>query len=236
VKEQLRLLIELQRVDSEILVKKRLMEEIPSSLSDAESHIKKFQAACEKVKQRFDSLELKKRSKERELDDMNEKINKLKVRTAEIKTNKEYQAHLKEIETAEKERYAAEDEILSVMEEVEALSKEIKSDELKLITENKKIEELKERLEREMLEAEKELLPLKESRAKIVDAIDGDIYKQYVDLFEACGGSAVTEVKEEICQGCNMNIPPQLFVEIKRGEEIFQCPQCRRILYYKDGT
>jgi predicted nucleic acid-binding Zn-ribbon protein len=165
---------------------------------------------------------------------MNEKINKLKVRTAEIKTNKEYQAHLKEIETAEKERYAVEDEILSVMEEMEVLSKEIKSDELKLITENKKIEEIKKRLEREMLEAEKELLPLKESRAKIADVIDGDMYKQYIDLFDAYGGLAVTEVKEEICLGCNMNIPPQLFVEIKRGEEIFQCPQCRRILYHKD--
>lgn len=236
MKEQLRLLIELQRVDSEILVKKRLMEEIPSSLSEAESQIKKSQAACEKIKQRYDSLELKKRSKERELDDMYEKIKKLKVRTAEIKTNKEYQAHLKEIETAEKERYAVEDEILSVMEEMEASSKEMKLDELKLITENTKIEELRKRLEREMSEAEKGLLPLKEARTKIVDAIDDDMYKQYVDLFESYGGIAVAEVKEEICQGCNMNIPPQLFVEIKKNEEIFQCPQCRRILYYEDGT
>ena len=87
-----------------------------------------------------------------------------------------------------------------------------------------------------MLEAEKELLPLKEARTKIVDAIDDDMYKQYVDLFESYGGIAVAEVKEEICQGCNMNIPPQLFVEIKKNEEIFQCPQCRRILYYKDVT
>jgi predicted nucleic acid-binding Zn-ribbon protein len=54
-------------------------------------------------------------------------------------------------------------------------------------------------------------------------------------LIESSGGIAVTEVKEEVCQGCNMNIPPQLYVEIKSNEEIIQCPQCRRILYYK-GT
>jgi predicted nucleic acid-binding Zn-ribbon protein len=30
-----------------------------------------------------------------------------------------------------------------------------------------------------------------------------------------------------------MNIPPQLFVEIKKNEKIIQCPQCNRILYWK---
>jgi predicted nucleic acid-binding Zn-ribbon protein len=55
-------------------------------------------------------------------------------------------------------------------------------------------------------------------------------------LIESSGGIAVTEVKGEVCQGCNMNIPPQLYVEIKSNEEIIQCPQCHRILYYKSTS
>jgi predicted nucleic acid-binding Zn-ribbon protein len=55
-------------------------------------------------------------------------------------------------------------------------------------------------------------------------------------LLEICAGLAVIEVKDEICQGCNMNIPPQLFVELKKNEEIYNCPHCRRIIFYKNST
>ena len=64
----------------------------------------------------------------------------------------------------------------------------------------------------------------------------GNSTSQYLILIEACNGVAVIEVKEEICQGCNMNIPPQLFVEIKKQEEMLNCPQCRRLLYYKNNS
>jgi predicted nucleic acid-binding Zn-ribbon protein len=236
VKEQLERLIELQKIDSKILDKKRMTDEIPLRISEAEFPLKESLIAIDKIKQRHDSLELKKRGKERELDDINEKIKKLKARTTEIKTNKEYQAHLKEIESVEKERYTVEDEILFVMEEIDASSKEIESEEAKLRTEKDKIEAFKKQLEKERLDAEKELLTLQEDRSRIVDNIDKETYNQYIILIESCNGIAVTEAKEEICLGCNMNIPPQLFVEIKRDEEIFHCPQCRRILYCKNST
>lgn len=212
-----------------------MMDVIPSKISKAEQPLKESRMALDKTKQRHSSLEKKKRDEEGELDGINEKIKKLKARTAEIKTNKEYQAHLKEIESAEKERYTVEDEILLVMEELDASSKEIESGEAKLKAEKDKIEAFKNQLEKEMLETEKELLTLKETRSRIVDDIDKETYNQYIDLIESGNGIAVTEAKEAICQGCNMNIPPQLFVEIKKNEEIIHCPQCRRILYYKNN-
>ncbi|NCO67801.1 MAG: hypothetical protein COY75_08405 [Nitrospirae bacterium CG_4_10_14_0_8_um_filter_41_23] len=236
MKEQLERLIELQKIDSKILDKKRMIDEIPLRISEAEFPLNESQTAIDKIKQRHDSLELKKRGKEKELDDINEKIKKLKARTTEIKTNKEYQAHLKEIESIDKERSTVEDEILIVMEEIDTSSKEIELGRAKFRTEKDKIEALKKKLESEMLEAERELLPLKEARSKIVGVIDEEIYKRYISLFESYNGVAVIEAKDEICQGCNMNIPPQLFVEIKKDEEIIHCPQCRRILYYKNST
>ena len=77
----------------------------------------------------------RKKDKERGIEDINEKIKKTKAHALNIKTNKEYQAHLKEIETIEKERYAIEDEILSFMEAIEAAAKEVKAEELKMKTE-----------------------------------------------------------------------------------------------------
>jgi len=142
---------------------------------------------------------------------------------------------MKEIEAVEKERSTIEDEILVVMEEIDAYSKQKKTAEATFNVEKKKIEELKKKMDNDCAEIEKELSSVKELRAGLSAFIDRELYTQYVTLIEACNGLAVTEVKEEICQGCNMNIPPQLFVEIKKQEEMFNCPQCRRLLYYKNN-
>jgi predicted nucleic acid-binding Zn-ribbon protein len=236
VNEQLERLIHLQKIDSKILATNRIIEEFPSKIEKAELPLKEFQKSLNNLKQRLDAHNKRKHDRERELDDTHEKIKRLKARTSEIKTNKEYQALLKEIESVEKERSSIEDEILIVMEEMDAASKQMKSQEQQFRADSDKIGELKKRIENERSEVEKELLIAKDMRSKITETIDEEIYGLYVSLVEACNGLVVTEAKDEICQGCNMNIPPQLFVEIKKNDEIINCPQCRRILYYKNST
>jgi uncharacterized protein len=189
-----------------------------------------------RIKQQYDDLEKKKREKERALEDINDKINKLKMRTGEIKTNKEYQALLKEIKTVEDDRSSIEDDILAVMEDTDTLGKQLTTGEQNLKANKERVEALKRVIESEKSETENELLTVQGMRAKVVEAIDSEVYDQYSMLIEICGGLAVIEVKDEICQGCNMNIPPQLFVEIKKNEEIYNCPHCRRILFYKNSS
>ena len=45
-------------------------------------------------------------------------------------------------------------------------------------------------------------------------------------------GLALVPVKNGTCQGCNMNIPPQLFNMIQRGDSIELCGNCNRIIYW----
>jgi predicted nucleic acid-binding Zn-ribbon protein len=75
---------------------------------------------------------------------------------------------------------------------------------------------------------------LKEERAKLVESIEPEVYARYMTLLKTGSGLAVTQAKNELCTGCNMNIPPQLYVEIRKNEGVIQCPQCLRILYYSD--
>lgn len=75
-----------------------------------------------------------------------------------------------------------------------------------------------------------------EKRPIGTETLDKETYNLYMSLIESGKGVAVAEAKKEVCQGCNMNIPPQLFVEIKSNEEILQCPQCHRILYFKSNS
>ena len=43
----------------------------------------------------------------------------------------------------------------------------------------------------------------------------------------------VVPVEDSCCQGCHVNIPPQLFNEVKKCKTIIKCPHCSRILYWK---
>ena len=230
--EQLRLLVELQRLDTSILTDRMMIDAMPARISSKEGPLKSAEAAYESAKQRQASLEKKKKDKERAIEDTKEKINKLRQRTSEVKTNKEYQAHLKEIEAAEKEIRGSEDEILSVMESLEESSRLLKAEESRIAEEKRKVDALRKELEGEISRCEEELKKLKGKRKGFVAGIEDDIYRQYMTLMKTHRGLAVVEAKNEICQGCNIHIPPQLFVELKKNEEITHCPQCRRILYY----
>jgi predicted nucleic acid-binding Zn-ribbon protein len=152
----------------------------------------------------------------------------------EIKTNKEYQAHLKEIESVEKERAQIEDEILVIMEEMESVSQKVEKERNSMKQGKEKVDSMKNELDQQKMQSEAEMNKKMEIRSHIAASINEDLYREYINLFESRSGSAVIEAKAEICQGCNMNIPPQLFVEVKRNERIIHCPQCQRILFFKN--
>jgi predicted nucleic acid-binding Zn-ribbon protein len=233
VDEQLHLLVGLQKIDTGILTLRLKIDSAPAVATLEEAPYKQALKTFETAHQNQLALEKKKKTKETLIEDLTEKIRKLKARSSEIKTNKEYQANLKEIEAVEAEIRSAEDDILSVMEVIDAASKSVEAQGAVLAEAKVRIEALNKEKEKEIALMEQELQTLKAGRKQLADRIEPDLYSLYMNLLKAGRGLAVAEAKKEICSGCNMNIPPQLFVEIKSVGEIFQCPQCRRILYYE---
>ncbi len=70
-------------------------------------------------------------------------------------------------------------------------------------------------------------------RKEIASQVRGDLISRYELIFSRRGGTAVVEVSGGICQGCYMNIPPQLWNEIIKSDKVNLCPSCQRILYHK---
>jgi uncharacterized protein len=58
-----------------------------------------------------------------------------------------------------------------------------------------------------------------------------DVLKKY-SAIRMRRGLAMAPVKNGTCQGCNMNIPPQLFNLLQRGDSIELCGTCNRIIYW----
>jgi predicted nucleic acid-binding Zn-ribbon protein len=234
VNNVIKLLMELQEMDSRILQKRVFVDKVPQRIHEVDEPLKLARQELDKIRQKSEGLAGKRREKEKILDELNEKIGKMKSRVSDIKTNKEYQAHLKEIESFEKEVSGIEEEVLVIMEDLDSVVKEQQEKEERVNEEVERINAFKTELDREVERYEKELSSLKEQRAAVVNSLPAEVYSRYMSLISSGNGVAVTEARNEICLGCNMNIPPQLFVEIRKNEELIQCPQCRRILYYSE--
>ncbi len=235
VNEQLGLLIELQKVDTVILALHSKIDLMPGTITASEGPLKKSEASFENLNQSCSALEKKKKDREQAIEDINEKIKKLTQRTSEIKNNKEYQAHLKEIEKAEKDLKSAEDELLDAIESIEKNSRLLAAEQSSIAGERSKLDVIKQEIEKTITLDRQELKKLKDERKKFIAKLDPDIYGRYIATMKSGRGLAVVEAKNEICQGCNLHIPPQMFVELKKNEEITLCPQCRRILYYNNS-
>ncbi|TAN37928.1 MAG: hypothetical protein EPN25_14765 [Nitrospirae bacterium] len=233
MKELLGKLIKLQEIDSHILSKRRFIDKVPYRILEKDLPLKQAQAELEKMQQKNEALNRKKRDQEKRVEEISEKIKKMKART-DLKTNKEYQAHLKEIEASEKEISDIEEAILLMMDDFEALSKVQKEKEAKVALERANLDAMKKELDQEVVLYERELSRKKEERAVLVGSLDPADYKFYMRLLENCNGTAVVGARDEVCSGCNMNIPPQLYAEIRKNEELITCPQCSRILYISD--
>lgn len=234
--EQLRFLIRLQEIDSSISSIVERIEEFPNKLERWKLPLKKANDSLLKIKTRYEELNKNKKEKDLELEEIQEKINKLKLRTGEIKTNKEYEAHLKEIGAFEKTKYELEDELLSLMEVIEGLTEDlqkeganVKKAEVDFKQEERRLEEEKKRLLSDM-EMDKT------KRKDFVAQIEGNIYEQYMTLLKRLGELAVVQAKDEVCLGCNTNIPPQLYNEIRRNDKLPTCYYCHRFLFYSDNS
>jgi len=230
--EQLKLLIELQKLDSSILSMAERIEDVPRQINQYKAPLKEKNEAYQKSKTKLDALLKKKKDKDLKVDEVQDKITKLRARSGDIKTNKEFEAHKKEISNFEKSIYQLEDDILAAMEDIEANEKTLKENEAAVKKAEDDLKQIEERLSEEQGKLQAELEVNKAKRNEFASKISKDYLNQYMVALKRLGDAAVVETKNEICLGCNTNIPPQLYNDIRKSDRIYTCFYCKRFLYF----
>jgi predicted nucleic acid-binding Zn-ribbon protein len=187
----------------------------------------------QKEKGKVDFLEKERREKERQLSSSQEKIKKTEARMSEVKTNKEYQAFLTEIETIKSASSREEEEILQVLEEIDELKKDLSKREKEVAVLLEKFEAEKKGVQERMAQDEIVWKQQMERREVLSKQVESKLNKLYNTLKEKRQGVGVVNVRHETCQGCFVHIPPQMFIEVQKNNEIIRCPNCNRILYFE---
>ena len=56
--------------------------------------------------------------------------------------------------------------------------------------------------------------------------------RRYERVLARREGRAVVEALNGKCTGCQMKLPPQLFILVQRLETLESCPACQRFLFF----
>lgn len=230
---QIEILASLQNIDRDIREKNSKKQRLLAATRDGEERIKVKRSEIASLTGEWAEKDRLRQEKDRILQEEGRKAMEKRMRMNRIKNIKELQALQREIEQIKQANSELEEELIKIFEELDlyTASRKEKEEELKKLEEEWK--EKQREMEVEISGIDQAVSEASTLRQTIASQINGDLIERYELIFARRGGTAVVAVSGGICQGCYMNIPPQLWNEIIKSEKINLCPSCHRIFYYK---
>ena len=231
--DQLRLLAELQQLDSRMRALEIEKQELPKQLQT-------FQQACDEVRDELEGAQSEieeaerlRRTLERDIDTDNDRLIKAQNRLHEVKTNKEYSAALAEIDAGKERIRTLEDRVLELMEGAETKREAAQRCEQRLQEVSRELAVQEQHVGESQGALESDIASRESERAELVTHIQADVYTAYQNAVRRTGGVAVVDVMpDETCGGCYLRIRPQLISEVRKQEGVVSCPHCKRILLW----
>jgi predicted nucleic acid-binding Zn-ribbon protein len=228
-------LVKLQLVHSETEKLKLLLQDVPVQIKGLDQRLEEFTSNVESDEEIISELNKKFRTYESDIQLNLGKIEKSQEKLRSVKTNKEYQSSLKEIEDIKNINSKIEDEMLEFLEQIESAEKALKERKQQYSTIVEETNQEKDAIHQAAEQSKKKLLELESDRDVLTVALEAGL----LDIFnrqrmEQGNGVAIVAVKGAVCQGCNMNIPPQMYNELQRGNSLKYCPSCERLIYWQD--
>jgi uncharacterized protein len=162
-----------------------------------------------------------------------ENIRRSETNMREIKTNKEYQAVGREIAAARKQAAEIEEQTLQKIGLIDDLNKEIAGLKDTLVELEGNTSRRRDEKQAEIDKIQQDIDADAARREAITKELPASLVKRYNALRDQRRGQAVAIARDGYCLGCNMNLPPQLYNSLFRGDELISCPHCQRVLILK---
>jgi len=231
VQKQLQLLRDLQELDTQ---KKNVENERQSGLKEQQvlkDELDRLQQMVDSLAGEISGLEDEKTELVKAMALEQQNIERSEGRLPQIKTQKEYVAVLKEVDTAKKlakelqANIDAKNEILSSL----AADKAEKDQELaERATQN---DARCAEIDASLVSVNENLAEMDRQRNILMEDLPKSLRKRYELLMSRRAGVAVVEASGGACLGCHMHLPPQMFNSLFVVNEIQSCPHCNRLLY-----
>jgi len=232
VREVIRQLVELQERDQKILAVEAEIASLDPQRAGLRQRAEAARTRLDGIRQEIKANESHRKDLELEVESQREAIARYSIQQYQTKKNDEYRALTHQIDTCKRAIFQLEDRQLDSMEKAEQFQRELdaaaRSDQEVRQTVDHQLGDMDER-EAALRQA---LAGLQEERARIAAGIGDTLRGQYERLLKHRGARVVVGVEHGVCGGCHMILPPQVLISCRTSQELVQCPNCSRILYF----
>ncbi|MCX6829230.1 MAG: C4-type zinc ribbon domain-containing protein [candidate division Zixibacteria bacterium] len=235
MQSDLEMLLKLQVIDYDLGELERSKEYLPDMMENLRREVDETENLYRNVEKELTDSRLLQKTLELDLSSKQTDLKRLQEQMMAIKTNREYDALVSQIDLVKGAINEKETQLLELIEKVEKLQVDIQDF-------KRKAEEAKERNTRELTILQEKMdsvgskIAIKEDeRTNITVRIPKKTMSVYERVRKSRGGTVVVSVKKRSCGACYKGLPPHRIQEIKRGDEIITCDNCGRMLIWHDG-
>ena len=234
-KEQLTRLVRIQELATAIREAKGILAAAPGRIEEIEERFRERNAEYVAIKDRYDELELDRKTRSNELSVLEENKTKYTDDLMQVKNQKEYAAMLKEIDGVKAQISEHEEAILRDMEEIEKLTGELKTHEEHIAQERENFAREVAEVEAASAKAQEDIERLGGERGGQEEGLPRPLLASVRRLEEKRQGVFLAKADDGTCQSCFVMVRPQVFQEIKGASKVHACGNCRRYLYVASG-
>ena len=226
--DQIKQLVELQKVDDAIHAVKQDLSRAPSELDSLEQRFAAIETQRNYILDKLSHLQDQQKRLSLEIDDDSARIKKSKNKLMQVGNQREYHAMMREMDSMEKVNRSREEEKMTLLEELQYQNDALAEIDLTYTAIKAELEVKRDGLEEKLQKGNAALEVLNEKRAGASKNIPQPVFMRYEFIRRRLEHPVIVAVKEGICSGCNISVPPQSFIELQRGQQILSCPNCQR--------
>lgn len=235
---ELQKLIQLQDIDVRAFDLTDRLEAIPAERRQLEDQFRQEAADYLGIEEALNAAQAGRSRIETDLAEYERQHEKFKSDLMRVRNQKEYGTILREIDATKKSIGALETEALQYMERIEELDKKRVEQAPEFAARRAEVDETLARFDAEAGRINGELAELQAARDEVAKDVSPNMLRVYDRIAKNRKGRAMSQVRGEIggkgrCTACNMSIRPQVFSDIRRGNELIVCDNCTRILFYR---
>lgn len=233
MKKKLDLLEELQGIDQTIDGKKAEQTTLKTDITELEQALASVQSALTGHQTQMTELRRERAELDAAMHTEQENIKRSETNMKEIRTNKEFQAIGREITAARKQVSDLEEQQLQVDTRIEELQTTMNACQSELATLADSTKNGSDEKQAAITALQDIIDAATAKRDVIVKELSSNLVRRYTQLRDQRRGQALAEARDGSCMGCNMQLPPQMYNTLFKGDEMYFCPHCQRILILK---
>ncbi|MBI2495637.1 MAG: hypothetical protein HYW10_03590 [Candidatus Omnitrophica bacterium] len=233
--DQLEILKRLQAIDGQLFQLRRQQEEKPLELEHINAEVAAQEERVKAAGERLRALQLSQKEKEMDLQTKEGNVKKLQGQLFQLKTNREYAAMQREIESLKADNSLLEEEILKTLDAVDEAVKHRQLEQDRLAQAQTRSQKEHQRIEQELTAIAEHVAQLERDRKTLLPDVQRQTLETYERILAIREGLALVPVVSDACGGCDRRLPPQVINEVYLKARLVTCETCSRILYFDEA-